>query len=170
MPEQERAEILRGFSCVDDVQITNHEPNCNDMSVCSALRELKPDVFANGGDIIAYTTRPNATSEKDGPMVARGIVDPERLDVADLGVTVRSVGEYPRLRAGEAHGFDTFVAEFLGGKKRGRTEGRGLVLGCEIVLVATREQGEHGREPTEGVPPDKTSFLLRVNQVFGLLM
>lgn len=50
MPEQERAEILRGFSCVDDVLITQHEPNCSDMSVCSALRELKPDVFANGGD------------------------------------------------------------------------------------------------------------------------
>ncbi len=50
MPESERAEILRGFSCVDDVFITNHEPNCSDMSVCSALRELRPDIFANGSD------------------------------------------------------------------------------------------------------------------------
>lgn len=50
MPEQERAEILRGFSCVDDVLITKHPENCKDMSVCDSLRELKPNVFANGGD------------------------------------------------------------------------------------------------------------------------
>lgn len=50
MPEEERAELLKYFRCVDDVVITKHQENTTDMSVCDALRELKPDIFANGGD------------------------------------------------------------------------------------------------------------------------
>ncbi len=50
MPEEEKKEILLGFSCVDDVLITRHVVDDPDPSVCGALRELKPDVFANGGD------------------------------------------------------------------------------------------------------------------------
>lgn len=50
MPESERAELLKYFRCVDDVVITKHAENPTDMSVCDALRELKPDIFANGGD------------------------------------------------------------------------------------------------------------------------
>ena len=50
MSELERKEILLALSCVDDVVITNHPPGCTDMSVCATLGEVKPDVFANGGD------------------------------------------------------------------------------------------------------------------------
>jgi cytidyltransferase-like protein len=50
MPEIERAEILRAIRHVNDVIITNHEANSNDPSVCQALRDLAPDIFANGGD------------------------------------------------------------------------------------------------------------------------
>ena len=32
------------------VILTDHVPGDSDRSVCRALRELKPDIFANGGD------------------------------------------------------------------------------------------------------------------------
>ncbi|HYV33554.1 MAG TPA: adenylyltransferase/cytidyltransferase family protein [Candidatus Limnocylindria bacterium] len=50
MPEKERAQVLKAIRYVDDVVITQHEKNTSDMSVCVALEELKPDIFANGGD------------------------------------------------------------------------------------------------------------------------
>lgn len=50
MPEEERAEIIRAFPFVDDVYLTKHLPNDPDRSVCEALKDLAPDVFANGGD------------------------------------------------------------------------------------------------------------------------
>lgn len=53
MPEQERAEIIRHFPFVDDVVITKHLPDDSDRSVCRELREIKPTVFANGGDRFA---------------------------------------------------------------------------------------------------------------------
>lgn len=50
MHEKERKEILEAFSVVDKVIITKHSRNPKDMSVCDALRQVKPDIFANGGD------------------------------------------------------------------------------------------------------------------------
>jgi cytidyltransferase-like protein len=50
MPEQERKEIIEALQCVDKVVLTNHPHNPKDMSVCSELRRIRPDVFANGGD------------------------------------------------------------------------------------------------------------------------
>ena len=50
MPQDERKEILEALEDVDRVVITNHDAASEDMSVCAELRELKPDVFANGGD------------------------------------------------------------------------------------------------------------------------
>lgn len=50
MSEGERAELIRHLRAVDDVIVTRHEPDDGDMSVCRELRELQPDVFANGGD------------------------------------------------------------------------------------------------------------------------
>jgi cytidyltransferase-like protein len=50
MNEQERAAIVKAIRYVDEVIITNHPENPNDMSVCAELEKLKPDVFANGGD------------------------------------------------------------------------------------------------------------------------
>ena len=46
MPFEERCEILRGFRCVYDTTFVED----SDESVCEALRRLKPDYFANGGD------------------------------------------------------------------------------------------------------------------------
>lgn len=50
MPEAERKEIIEAFRAVDVVVLTKHEMDTLDMSVCNALEEIKPDIFANGGD------------------------------------------------------------------------------------------------------------------------
>lgn len=54
MPEQERKEVIEGFRAVDKVVLTkhgsHHVPDETDMSVCHMLEELRPDIFANGGD------------------------------------------------------------------------------------------------------------------------
>ena len=53
MPQDQRKEIIEAIAGVSAVLLTNHQPDCTDMSVCDALREIKPDVFANGGDRFA---------------------------------------------------------------------------------------------------------------------
>lgn len=53
MPERERKEVLEAFRCVDEVLLTGHGPDPEDMSVAKELARLKPDVFANGGDRFA---------------------------------------------------------------------------------------------------------------------
>ena len=50
MQERERKEIIEAFKPVDRVIITSHELDATDMSVCRELKELRPDIFANGGD------------------------------------------------------------------------------------------------------------------------
>jgi len=50
MGEKERKEVIEGIRWVDEVQITRHAKDTDDMSVCEALARLKPDIFANGGD------------------------------------------------------------------------------------------------------------------------
>lgn len=50
MKEEERAEIIKHLRWVDDVIITKHVQDTEDMSVCEELRILRPDIFANGGD------------------------------------------------------------------------------------------------------------------------
>lgn len=50
MNEQDRKEILESLRSVDEVILTKHEPNSEDRSVCESLKEIKPDIFANGGD------------------------------------------------------------------------------------------------------------------------
>ncbi len=50
MPQKERAEIIRSFPFVDQVVITDHSKGDRDVSVVSALRKIRPAIFANGGD------------------------------------------------------------------------------------------------------------------------
>lgn len=50
MPEEERKEMIEALRGVDRVMLTKHKPDTDDMSVCESLMELKPDIFANGGD------------------------------------------------------------------------------------------------------------------------
>ena len=50
MPEAERKEIIESLAGVDEVVLTDHAPGYTDRSVCSTLRAIAPDIFANGGD------------------------------------------------------------------------------------------------------------------------
>lgn len=50
MDEEDRKEIIASFACVDEVIITQHTVDDPDRSVCKALAEIMPDIFANGGD------------------------------------------------------------------------------------------------------------------------
>ena len=50
MHEDERREIIKALKAVDEVVLTNHRRNPEDMSVCAELRALRPNIFGNGGD------------------------------------------------------------------------------------------------------------------------
>jgi D-beta-D-heptose 7-phosphate kinase/D-beta-D-heptose 1-phosphate adenosyltransferase len=50
MPENERKEIIEAIKGVDEVVLTRHVPGDPDRSVCHILYEIKPHIFANGGD------------------------------------------------------------------------------------------------------------------------
>ena len=50
MPEHERKEIIEAFSSVDEVIISEHPENPEDMSICRELIKIRPHIFANGGD------------------------------------------------------------------------------------------------------------------------
>ena len=50
MPQQERKYILESIRYVDEVVLSYHEEAPKDMSVCSELTVIDPDIFANGGD------------------------------------------------------------------------------------------------------------------------
>lgn len=50
MKEPERKEVLLALRSVDEVILTSHPNNPEDMSVCEALMKIKPQIFANGGD------------------------------------------------------------------------------------------------------------------------
>lgn len=50
MDENERKAVIEAIRWVDEVQITKHPENPSDMSICREIKEIKPDIFANGGD------------------------------------------------------------------------------------------------------------------------
>lgn len=50
MAEAERVEIIEAIKGVTRVVLTKHPPGTTDYSVCDTLREVHPDIFANGGD------------------------------------------------------------------------------------------------------------------------
>ncbi|KKU03998.1 MAG: Glycerol-3-phosphate cytidylyltransferase [Parcubacteria group bacterium GW2011_GWA2_45_30] len=50
MPEDERKEIISALTDVDEVVLTSHPPDPDDMSVCAELERIHPHIFSNGGD------------------------------------------------------------------------------------------------------------------------
>jgi len=50
MTEIDRREIILAIKEVKAILITNHKVDDKDPSVCNALKDLKPDIFCNGGD------------------------------------------------------------------------------------------------------------------------
>ena len=53
MSHNERKEIIEALVHVDEVIITKHSKNTKDMSICKELQEIRPHIFANGGDRFA---------------------------------------------------------------------------------------------------------------------
>jgi len=66
MHQAERKEIIEALKPVNRVVLTKHKPNDKDASVCRALEELKPDIFANGGDRVKENVPEVATCKKSG--------------------------------------------------------------------------------------------------------
>jgi D-beta-D-heptose 7-phosphate kinase/D-beta-D-heptose 1-phosphate adenosyltransferase len=50
MSECVRIEIIEALRYVDSVYLTKHVLNDSDMSISKALEDIKPNIFANGGD------------------------------------------------------------------------------------------------------------------------
>src|ERR1035437_3767043 len=50
MSEAERKEVIEAIKGVDRVVLTDHTLGDPDKSVCRALKEIKPHIFAHGGD------------------------------------------------------------------------------------------------------------------------
>jgi cytidyltransferase-like protein len=50
MPELERKEIILAITEVDEVVISKHKKGTTDISITRELRELRPHIFAKGGD------------------------------------------------------------------------------------------------------------------------
>ncbi len=53
MPQKERAEIIRHLPFVDKVVFTDHKKDDEDRSVSRTLANIRPTVFANGGDRVS---------------------------------------------------------------------------------------------------------------------
>jgi len=66
MPQQERKEIIEALKPVDRVVLTSHKSETKDLSVCSELEQIKPDIFANGGDRHKHNIPEVATCKKIG--------------------------------------------------------------------------------------------------------
>ena len=56
MTENERRDVIQALRAVDEVVITSHTADTNDMSVCNELRNVRPHIFANGGDRVYDNT------------------------------------------------------------------------------------------------------------------
>jgi len=62
MTWEDRAEIIRGFTGVSEVLPVDD----SDGTVCDALREYRPDIFANGGDRVNSNTPEKKVCEELG--------------------------------------------------------------------------------------------------------
>lgn len=51
MPFEERRELIEAYSFVSLVVPSMHEAGNRDLTICRELRMLRPNIFANGGDV-----------------------------------------------------------------------------------------------------------------------
>jgi len=73
MHQAERKGIIEALRVVDKVVLTKHSANPKDMSVCQALEELKPNIFANGGDRTKKNIPEVSLCQKIGAQMVFGI-------------------------------------------------------------------------------------------------
>ncbi len=87
MPFEERCEILEGFTATGET--TNVDDR--DGTVCEALRRIKPDYFANGGDRGKSNTPEQSVCEELNVQLLWGIGGEEKVDSSsDLAKKVRN--------------------------------------------------------------------------------
>ncbi|OGE73905.1 MAG: hypothetical protein A3I07_00990 [Candidatus Doudnabacteria bacterium RIFCSPLOWO2_02_FULL_42_9] len=66
MSQKDRKEVIDAIKYVDEVVISKHKHDPEDMSVSEELRRLKPDIFANGGDrTVADARNKNSSLNRD---------------------------------------------------------------------------------------------------------
>lgn len=73
MPQEERKEVIEALGSVDEVIFTSHGPDPDDMSVCRELDELRPHIFANGGDRKAGNVPEDVVCERIGCKMKFGV-------------------------------------------------------------------------------------------------
>ncbi|MFC1722667.1 adenylyltransferase/cytidyltransferase family protein [Nanoarchaeota archaeon] len=93
MPEDDRKEIIEAFRCVDEVVLTKHPENPEDMSVCNALKEIKPGIFANGGDRFPDNTPEKGVCEELGIELAFNVGGGKVASSSDLCKNYESTGK-----------------------------------------------------------------------------
>ena len=100
MPEEQRKEIIEGFRPVDRVVLTKHEVDPEDMSVARELLELKPDIFANGGDRVTDETAEGAVCRQMGCKTVFNIGDGGKIQSSSwlLGEYLKRVSGNPESR------------------------------------------------------------------------
>ena len=113
-PFEERCEILRGFGCIYDTTFVED----SDESVCEALRRIKPDYFANGGDRKDTNTPEMAVCKELGiellwnvgggkiqsssdlvsssPMLVKPLINEEGVDIQPSRVEISHSGDIPK--------------------------------------------------------------------------
>ncbi|OGZ12585.1 MAG: hypothetical protein A3D67_04225 [Candidatus Lloydbacteria bacterium RIFCSPHIGHO2_02_FULL_51_22] len=69
MPAKDRAEIIKGLACVDEVYILNSERD----DVGEALERFKPAIFAKGGDRTSKNIPERGICKKLGIKVVYGV-------------------------------------------------------------------------------------------------
>jgi cytidyltransferase-like protein len=94
MPWDERSEIIRSIVGVEDVV----EVDDSDGTVCEALRNLKPDMFGNGGDRTNKNTPEKKLCEELGIEMVWGLGGSKIQSSSDL---VKDAGFTPRITAGQ---------------------------------------------------------------------
>ncbi|MBI4257018.1 adenylyltransferase/cytidyltransferase family protein [Candidatus Uhrbacteria bacterium] len=71
MPQDQRREIIEAIRGVSRVVFTAHEPGFEDRSVCRELREIRPDIFAQGGDRdLTDALDPNSSQNPEAKLCA----------------------------------------------------------------------------------------------------
>lgn len=73
MPEKERKAVIEALADVDEVMVTAHAANPDDMSVCGELYRIRPDIFANGGDRFADNVPEVAVCREIGCRMVFGV-------------------------------------------------------------------------------------------------
>ena len=83
MDENDRVEIVKALRFVDEVFLSID----NDRTVCKSLEEIKPDIFANGGDRATSEVPETAICKKFNIKMVDGLGDKIRSSSSFTGLS-----------------------------------------------------------------------------------